>query len=104
MASESKELAQPSYPAAAAGTPAALRPWIGWLAAIAWAEVLLIGAHRVAPAVELSPVLAYAVGFCAVVGTSLACAARCPLAGPRLLGLLALPGAGALLLSLRAPA
>jgi hypothetical protein len=82
---------------------AALRPWIGWLSAIGWAEVLLVGAHRLSPGVALAPVLAFVIGFGAVVGTSLLCAARCPLAGPRLLAWLALPAAGLIALQLHSP-
>jgi hypothetical protein len=80
---------------ATSGAPAqALRPFLRWLAAIAWAELLIASAHRVAPALPVGPVAAYTIGFAAVVLTVLGSAWRCPPLGPRALGLLLLPAAG----------
>lgn len=81
-----------------AAATSGLRPALRWLAAIGWAEVLLVGAYRAAGSISLQPVLAFAIGFSVVVGTSLLCAARCPPAGKQALAWLALPAAGLLLL------
>jgi hypothetical protein len=83
---------------AADSTPA-WRPWLRWLAVIGWAVLMLVVAHRLAPQVELSPLLAYAIGFAAVALSALGAAWRCPARKPRALVSIVPPCAALLWLS-----
>ena len=74
--------------------PRPSRPWVRWIAAIAWAEVLFVGAHRLAPSLQVSPLVAYVVGFSAVVLMAIVCAWRCPPMRRPALALLAVPALG----------
>jgi hypothetical protein len=75
------------------------RAWLRWLASAAYAEVLLLAAHRVAPGVPLAPVPAFVLGFMVVSGTALFASVRCPPVGRRALPLVLLPAAVLLWLS-----
>lgn len=80
--------------AALGGAPRSSRAWVRWIAAIAWAEVLFVGAHRLAPNLQVSPLVAYLAGFWAVVSMVIATAWRCPPLRRPALALLVVPAAG----------
>jgi hypothetical protein len=88
----------PAGPAARSG-----RQWLRWLAAVGWAVIALVVAHRLAPGVQLSPIAGYAIGFGAVAFGALAAAWRCPKVTRRSLPLLIAPCAALFWLS-RTPA
>lgn len=77
----------------------ALRAWVRWVAVIGWAVVLLVAAHRLAPRVDASPLLAYAIGFMAVALAALGSAWRCPAVKQRALVGVVLSAAALLWLS-----
>jgi len=80
------------------------RPWLRWLAVIGWAVVTLVAAHRLAPRLNISPLVAYAIGFMVVALSALGAAWRCPAVKPRALVAVVPPCAALLWLSAHPPA
>jgi hypothetical protein len=72
-------------------SPARSRPWLGWVAAVGWAVVALLAAHRVAPRIQIAPLGAYAIGFGVVALGVLGTAWRCPPVTRRALQLSVVP-------------
>ena len=71
--------------------------WLRWLAVVGWFEALLVAASMLPMNASLSPIVAFAIGFCAVVASVIATSLATPRFSPRALPLLILP---ALLLGL----